>query len=131
MILTTLSEEDYNQLLEIQKTFPALTFEHEPYQEWIPSTFTDKDIEALKQVKEILRKAITGFKNFTNFFYDKKGILCVRFYYDWSLEWNNDIDQIVVRNGQPFTGVGYLLAIELFKSFKNTWKDDNKENTNS
>ena len=39
MILTTLEEEDYNKLVEIQKEFPNLTFKHEPYQEWIPFSY--------------------------------------------------------------------------------------------
>ena len=36
MILTTLEKKDYNKLVEIQKEFPNLTFNHEPYQQWIP-----------------------------------------------------------------------------------------------
>lgn len=117
MILTTLEEEDYNKLVEIQKEFPHLTFVHEPYQEWIPKHFTDKDREALQKVKDLLKKAIYGFSNFTNFYYNKKGVLCVRFYYDWSFEWNNDVDKIPIRVGVSFTGVGYLKLSELLNGF--------------
>lgn len=117
MILTTLELEDYNKLVEIQKEFPHLTFNHEPYQEWIPAHFTDSDKKALEQVKELVKKAIYGFKNFTNFFYNKKGVLCVRFYYDWSFTWNNDEEKIPIRNSLPFTGVGYLELQELLNGF--------------
>lgn len=114
MILTTLEQEDYDKLVEIQKTFPALTFQHEPYQEWIPNNFTEEDLKALQEVKSIIKKAITGFRNFTNFYYDKKGILNIRFYYDWSYSL---VDSIVVRSGISFTGVGYLELQELLNGF--------------
>ena len=123
MILTTLELEDYNKLVEIQKEFPHLTFNHEPYQEWIPAHFTDKDKEALEQVKNLIKKAIYGFINFTNFFYNKKGELCIRFYYDWSLVWNNNEQKIPIRDGQPFKGVGYLYLDELLNGFKNDHSD--------
>lgn len=118
MILTTLEQVDYDRLVEIQKNVPALTFEHEPYQEWIPSTFTESDLEALKEITSIIKKAITGFKKFTNFYYNKNGELKIRFYYDWSYTWNNDVNKIVVHDGIPFTGVGYLYFDELLNSFR-------------
>ena len=117
MILTLMEQHEYDALLEIQKTVPNLTFKHEPYQEWIPAHFTEEDKKALADVKAILLKAITGFKKFTNFFHNKKGDLCIRFYYDWSYTWNNDVDKIPIRDGISFTGVGYLKAIELLNGF--------------
>lgn len=118
MILTTLEEEDYNKLLDIQKQYPNLTFTHEPYQEWIPSYFTEEDKNALNEVKLIMEKAITGLSKFTNFYYGKSGILRIRFYYDWSYTWNNDVDKIPIRNGLPFIGVGYLELQDLLNGFK-------------
>lgn len=118
MILTTLEKSDYDILLNIQKEFPNLTFEHEPYQEWIPQHFTEEDKNALNEVKLIMKKAITGFSKFTNFYYNKSGILCIRFYYDWSFEWNNDEQKIIIRKDNPFTGVGYLCLDELLNGFK-------------
>ena len=118
MILTTLEKEDYNKLVEIQKEFPNLTFNHEPYQQWIPKHFTEEDKNALNEVKLIMKKAITGLSKFTNFYYNKSGILCVRFYYDWSYEWNNDEEKIIIRKDNPFTGVGYLCLDELLNGFK-------------
>jgi len=117
MILTTIEQKDYDIILAIQKNFPNLTFQHEPYQEWIPAHFTEEDKNALNEVKSIIKKSITGFRNFTNFYYNKKGILNIRFYYDWSYGWNNDIDKIVVRQSIPFTGVGYLELQELLNGF--------------
>ena len=117
MILTTLEEEDYNKLLDIQKQYPNLTFTHEPYQEWIPAHFTEEDKNALNEVKSIMSKAIKGFSKFTNFYFSKKGVLWVRFYYDWSFEWNNDVDKIPIRKGIAFTGVGYLELQELLNGF--------------
>ena len=119
MILTTLEEEDYNKLLDIQKQYPSLTFTHEPYQQWIPEHFTEEDKNALNEVKLIMKKAITGLSKFTNFYYSKSGVLRVRFYYDWSYTWNNDVDKIPIRDGLPFTGVGYLELQELLNGFKN------------
>ena len=117
MILTTLEEEDYNKLLDIQKQYPNLTFTHEPYQEWIPAHFTEEDKNALIEVKSIMSKAITGFSKFTNFYFSKKGVLCIRFYYDWSYTWDNDVNKNVVRSGLSFTGVGYLELQELLNGF--------------
>jgi hypothetical protein len=119
MILTTLEQADFDALLDIQKKYPNLTFMHEPYQEWIPSHFTDEDKNALSDVKVILKKAITGFVKFTNFYYSESGILCIRFYYDWSLEWDSEENKVPVRKGnsRPFTGVGYLEAQELLNGF--------------
>ena len=117
MILTTLEKEDYNKLLDIQKQYPNLTFKHEPYQEWIPAHFTEEDKNALNEVKLIMKKAIIGFSKFTNFYFSKSGVLRVRFYYDWSYTWNNDIDKIPIRDGVSFTGVGYLELSELKNGF--------------
>lgn len=114
MILTILEEEDYNKLLDIQKQYPNLTFKHEPYQEWIPAHFTEEDKNALNEVKLIMKKAITGFSKFTNFYYSKNGDLRVRFYYDWSFTL---INGITVREGVSFTGVGYLELQELLNGF--------------
>lgn len=119
MILTTLEKEDYNKLLDIQKQYPNLTFVHEPYQGWIPAHFTEEDKNALNEVKSIMSKAIKGFSKFTNFYFNKKGILCIRFYYDWSYTWDNDVNKIPIRSGLPYTGVGYLYLDELLNGFKN------------
>lgn len=118
MILTRLEQSDYDRLIEIQNNVPALTFQHEPYQEWIPKHFTENDLKALDEVKAIVRKAIYGFKNFTNFYQDKKGELRIRFYYDWSFSFQSDNNKIIVRTGIPFTGVGYLSVSELLNGFK-------------
>ena len=123
MILTTIEQNEYDTLVAIQKNFPNLTFQHEPYQEWIPAHFTEEDKYALNEVKSIIKKAITGFRNFTNFYFNKKGELRIRFYYDWSYSWNNDVDKIIVTDGIPFTGVGYLGVIELLNGFD----ENNKE----
>jgi hypothetical protein len=51
------------------------------------------------------------------FYHNKKEDLCIRFYYDWSYTWNNDVDKIPIHDGLPFTGVGYLEAQELLNGF--------------
>lgn len=114
MVLTILEQSDYDRLVEIQKNVPALTFKHEPYQEWIPSTFTEEDKNALNEVKSIMKKAIAGFSKFTNFYYSKNGDLRVRFYYDWSFTL---IGNTTVREGVSFVGVGYLELQELLNGF--------------
>lgn len=114
MILTTMEQAEYDLLIDIQKRYPKLTYQHEPYQEWVPQHFTEEDKKALIEVKNMLKKAITGIRNFTNFYFDKKGELNLRFYYDWSWTLINDIP---VQQGLPFTGVGYLKVIELLNGF--------------
>jgi len=114
MILTTIEQNEYDNLIDIQKNFPNLTFQHEPYQEWIPTHFTEEDKNALNEVKSIIKKAIKGFSKFTNFYYNKKDILCIRFYYGWGWELENGIP---VHKGISFTGVGYLELQELLNGF--------------
>jgi hypothetical protein len=116
MILTLIENHEYEFLLDMQKKFPNLTFEHKPYQQWIPKHFTEDDLNALKEIKKFLSNVIFGFKDFTNFYYDKNGYLYIRFYYDWS--WSMDDNGYKERTSIPFTGVGYLLAIELLKGFR-------------
>lgn len=119
MILTTIEQNEYDILVDIQKNFPNLTFQHEPYQEWIPADFTEDDKNALNEVKSILKKAIVGFSKFTNFYHNKKGKLVIRFFYDWSLEWDSEENKVPVRKGnsQSFNGVGYLELQELLNGF--------------
>lgn len=117
MLLTTLEQTEYDILVAIQKDFPVLTFQHEPYQEWIPRHFTEEDKKALADIKSIMKKSIKGFTKFTNFYFNKKGELMVRFYYDWSWCWDTAENKIPVQKGIPFTGVGYLEFQELLKGF--------------
>ena len=116
MIIKLMEQHEYDALLEIQKTMPNLTFKHEPYQEWIPAHFTEEDKKALADVKAILSKVIKGFKNFTNFWYNEKGDLCIRVYYDWSWRMDEETSHIY-QDGISYTGVGYLKAIELLNGF--------------
>jgi len=114
MILTTIEQHEYDFLLDIQKRFPALTFQNNGYEYINKSKLTEEDLKAWKDVENLLRKAIKGFNCFKNFCYNKKGILNIRFDYDWGWTLENEV---AVHKGAYFTGVGYLELQELLNGF--------------
>jgi len=114
MILTTIEQNKYDILVDIQKNFPALTFQHVGYDYIDKSKLTEADKQAWKEVETLLRKAIKGFDCFKNFCHTKKGILQIRFDYGWGWELENGI---AVHRGISFTGVGYLELQELLNGF--------------
>mgnify|MGYP006902044628 CR=1 FL=1 len=118
MIINLITEEEYNTLLDIQKNHPVLTFQKTGYEYIDKSKLTDDDKNALEIINTILSKAIEGFSKFFNYRYSKSNEIEIRFDYDWSLTWNNDRDKTIMREGIPFTGVGYLYLDELLNGFR-------------
>lgn len=118
MIINLITEEEYNTLLDIQKNHPLLTFQNKGYEYINKSKLTNDDKNAIGTINAILSKAIVGFSKFYNYCYTISNEIIIRFDYDLSLTWNNDIDKIIKREGIPFIGVGYLYLDELLKGFR-------------
>ena len=118
MIINLITEEEYNTLLDIQKNHPVLTFQNKGYDYIDKSKLTNDDKNALEIINTILSKAIVGFSEFSNYRYSISNEIEIRFDYDWSLTWNNDRDKTIIRDGIPFTGVGYLYLDELLNGFR-------------
>lgn len=105
MKITLITRQQFYKLLQIQKTFPILTFQNVGYEYLNKSKFTEGDFEAYKEVSSILKSCIKDFQEFNNFKIRKDGSVTVRFQYQWE-------------GGAPsFTGVGYLQLEELLHGF--------------
>ena len=102
MTITLIEQHKYDYLLDIQKRFPALTFQNDGYEYINKSKLTEEELKALKDVDDFLRKCIKGFSKFFNFRINRKGTIDIRFDYAWS---------------ESFTGVGYLELQELLNRF--------------
>ena len=110
MTTNLITKEQYENLVDIQQKYPALTFQHAGYQTLDMSKLTEEDIKAFKEVEDFLRENITGFVSFTNFCLNTKGEARIRFQYNWTADAEEPKDI-------SFTGVGYLRIIELYKGF--------------
>lgn len=104
MTIELITEDLHNELLQIQKNFPKLTFQNNGYEYINKSTFTDDDMNAFNRVTEILNDHIKGFSRFDNFrLTEKTKEVQIRIQYYWDIS---------------FRGVGYLLLDELLNGFK-------------
>lgn len=104
MTIQLITEDLYNELLQIQKDFPKLTFQNNGYEYINKSTFTDEDVVAFERVSEILNDHIQGFNRFDNFrLTEKTKEIQIRIQYYWDIS---------------FRGVGYLLLDELLNGFR-------------
>lgn len=93
----------YNELLEIQKNYPVLTFQNKGYEYINISLFNDEEKEKYNRVHEILKNHIVDFVKFNNFLFPEKS------------------DKVKIRcqykYNESFTGVGYLFLDELLNGF--------------
>jgi hypothetical protein len=112
MTIQLITPKQHETLLNIYKSFPALTLENKGYEGINRSKFTEAEAEADKQVNEILKKAICGFSKFQNFrTNNKENNLTIRFQYDYTAHDRSE--------GIPFIGVGYIKLNELLSGFNN------------
>jgi hypothetical protein len=110
MTITLITQEVYENLLDIYNKYPKLTLQNEGYQYIRKADLNEEETTKLKEVNDILKTAIKGFSEFNNFRLGKKTQeLQIRFQYNWSAD-----DE----RGHPFVGVGYLYLDELLNGFR-------------
>jgi hypothetical protein len=109
MTITLITQEQYDRIMEIQKSYPLLTFQNEGYEYPDKSKWDENHLNAFNEMTEILSKHIKGFYKFNNFKISKKGFVRLRFQYDWTADMED--------SRTHFTGVGYLEVDELLNGF--------------
>lgn len=111
MTITLITQEVYDQVLDIYNKYPKLTLQNEGYQYIRKANLNEEELNKFKEVNDILKQAIKGFSEFNNFRLGKKTQeLQIRFQYDYSAD-------VEIRT-TPFTGVGYLYLEELLNGFR-------------
>lgn len=111
MTITLVTQEVYNQLLDIYNKYPKLTLQNVGYEYIRKANLNEEELTKFKEVEDILKKHIKGFSEFNNFKTNNRTQeLVIRFQYDWSAD--AEIRSI------PFTGVGYLYLEELLNGFR-------------
>ena len=111
MTITLITKEVYNNLVEIYTKYPNLTLQNKGYEYIKKDYLNNEELTKLKEVENILKEAIKGFKSFSNFRTNNKTQeLQIRFQYDYSAD-------AEIRT-TPFTGVGYLYLDELLNGFR-------------
>ena len=104
MKIQLITPEQHENLLNIYKTYPALTLQNNGYEYINKAKLTDNEKASLKEVEEILNKHIEGFSSFSNFRLSKK---------------TQEIEiRLQYRYDSSFTGVGYILLDELLNGFR-------------
>ena len=117
MTITLITQEVYNNLVEIYTKYPKLTLQNKGYEYIRKDDLNNEELTKLKEVETILKEAIKGFKTFSNFRTNNKTQeLQIRFQYDYSAD-------AKIRT-TPFVGVGYLYLNELLNGFREVseWK---------
>jgi hypothetical protein len=110
MTITLITQDVYNQVLDIYNKYPKLTYQNKDYDTLNLKTLTEEETIKFKEVEEVLRQSIKGFVKFNHFkIRPKSQTLVVRFQYNWTA----DEDKPSI----PFTGVGYLELDELLNGF--------------
>jgi len=108
MRINLITQEEYDLLIDIYKTFPELSLQNVGYEGIDRSQLSPEAIEKDKIVNDILKKSIVGFSSFQNFKRDKNDNPRIRFQYNYNYD----------GQGIPFIGVGYILIDELLSGFK-------------
>ena len=112
MQITLITNTEHSKLLEIYKNHPILTLQNKGYETPNKKLFTQEDVNKHKEVEDILKKSIKGFREFTNFKIDKDNSIVIRLQYNYNYD----------NNSNPFTGVGYIKLDELLNGFETTEK---------
>jgi len=111
MTIQLITPEQHETLLNIFKSFPALTLQNKGYETINKSLLSVKELEGIKQVENILKNHIIGFNHFKNFKVRTNGEVCIRLDYNWTADEENP--------KHSFSGVGYILVNELLNGFNN------------
>jgi hypothetical protein len=111
MTITLITQEVYNNLVEIYNKYPKLTLQNKGYEYIRKDNLNNEELTKLKEVETILKQVIKGFSSFSNFRTNNKTQeLQIRFQYDYSAD-------AEIRTN-PFIGVGYLYLEELLNGFR-------------
>lgn len=116
IIKEVITQQEYEVLLNIQKTNTILTFQNYGFEYINKNKFDQSDKIAFDIVTSILKKTIAGFSEFNNFLLNKNKEIRIRFQYDWSYDLNENNE--IIQKGVPYTGVGYLFLDELLNGFR-------------
>lgn len=108
MKINLITTEEHAQLLGIYNDNPILTLQNKGYETPNKSKFTENDKTKHDEVTAILRKAVHGFRSFTNFRLNNNQQIEIRLQYNYNYD----------GKGIPFNGVGYILLDELLKGFE-------------
>lgn len=108
MKINLITQEQHDKLLSIYNNYPVLTLQNKGYEGINRNLLTDEEKQQDKEVNEILKFAIIGFRYFQNFKVRSNGDIVLRFQYNYGAE----------DNTHPFTGVGYILLYELLNGFR-------------
>lgn len=111
MKINLLTKEHYDRLVKIQKTVPALTYNHKGY-EGLPRKLQEEHKELIKEIEGVLQNCVYGFSSFTNFCVrkrrkDGKETAVIRLQYDYGAD----------DGSRSFIGVGYVQITELLNGF--------------
>ena len=109
MTINLITSEQHAKLKEIYTNYPVLTLQNKGFEGINRDKFTGEEKQQDKDVNEILKIAIVGFRRFQNFKVRDNGDISLRFQYNYDYEKS-------VNSG--FTGVGYILLDELLNGFK-------------
>jgi hypothetical protein len=107
MTIELITKEELNELLEIQKNHPILTYEARGYDTFDKTKMTDEDKVAFKRVDNILEKTVVGYNEFQNFT-NKTDKLRIRLQYNYSAD---------EEGAYSFKGVGYVNVTDLHYGF--------------
>jgi len=111
MTITLITQEVYENLVEIYNKYPNLTLQNKGYEYIRKDNLNNEELTKLKEVETILKQVIKGFSSFSNFRTNNKTQeLQIRFQYDYSAD-------AEIRTN-PFIGVGYLYLEELLNGFR-------------
>jgi len=107
MTINLITADEHKTLVDIQKNFPALTYQSKGY-EGNQNKLTEEDKEQHTKAVEIISKSVIGYSEFNHFIMRrKKGAKvdtpCIRLQYNYGAE----------DDSMSFTGVGYLTIDEL------------------
>ena len=102
-ITRTLTEEEYDKLLELSKK-PELQSDNKYYYHCEHDNL--KEDEEVKYIKNLLKEIIVGFSSFSNFRASNTNILRIQF--NWNYETHNP----------TYVGIGYISLKELKEGFE-------------
>lgn len=107
MTIRSITQEELEYLIKIQKEYPNLTYQNKGYDYPDKSKWSENDKLIHEGCSNLFKKHIIGFQEFNHFLLGKDNNIRIRFQYDWGA------DTPPTERRIAFTGVGYLYLNEL------------------